>query len=77
MRNINSQISFSLIFGLITMIAGLFAHLALTDIYKAETDLTMEWAVVRVSAIVIFGFIIWSIFFLSNLRRRLWVNPKQ
>ncbi|MGB0347105.1 MAG: hypothetical protein ACPGGA_06445, partial [Balneolaceae bacterium] len=58
------------------MMAGLFAHLALTDIYKAESDLITEWIVVQICAVIIFGFIVWSVFFFSNLKRSLWINPK-
>ena len=43
--------------GALSLVAGLFTHLALTDIYHGETDVTLEWNIVRVSALVWLAFI--------------------
>ena len=44
----------TLIFGIITILAVGFSHLALTDIYhNVEPNLSQEWSVVRISLIII------------------------
>lgn len=41
-----------------SLVAFLFCHLALTDINHGETDLSLEWAVLRIAAIIFIAFII-------------------
>ena len=40
-----------------SLLAGLITHLALTDIYHGETDVELEWNIVRVCALVLLVFI--------------------
>jgi hypothetical protein len=42
--------------GVLSLGAMLFAHLALTDIYHGETDVSLEWNIVRGAALVILMF---------------------
>jgi len=44
--------------GIASLIALALSHLALTDIWHAEGDLTLEWNVLRVSALVFTAFIL-------------------
>jgi hypothetical protein len=43
--------------GALSLLAGLATHLALTDIYHGEADVTLEWSIVRVCALVLLAFI--------------------
>ena len=42
--------------GAASLLAIVAAHLALQDIYHAETDLTLEWRVLRVAFLIILAF---------------------
>jgi hypothetical protein len=49
----------SVILGILTLLSILFSHLALTDIYhNAESDLSMEWNIVRIGYLLTFIFVI-------------------
>jgi len=41
-----------------SLVAFFCCHLALTDINHGETDLSQEWAVLRIAAIIFLAFII-------------------
>ena len=43
--------------GVLSLLAGLITHLALTDIYHGEADVTLEWNIVRICALVLLVFI--------------------
>ncbi|MDH5203195.1 MAG: hypothetical protein OEW69_08060 [Nitrospirota bacterium] len=45
-----------------SLIALLFSHLALTDIYHGEIDLSLEWTILRIAAIIFLAFIIFTVF---------------
>lgn len=60
--------------GALSLIALLFSHLALTDIYHGEANAAAEWAVLQVSAAVFVMFIALT---LLNLRRVLKQLPQQ
>ncbi len=44
-----------------SLVALLFSHLALTDIYHGEKDLGLEWTILRITAIIFLAFIISSV----------------
>jgi hypothetical protein len=50
-----TQVSIGL--GVLSLVAVFFAHLALTDIYHGEADVTLEWNIIRAAALVILAFI--------------------
>ena len=50
-----------------SILALILSHLALTDISHGEEDLTLEWSVLRIAALVILGFIISTILTLKNV----------
>lgn len=68
MLTLKKQIYFVLALGILTLLAGALGHLALTDIYHAETDVTLEWNVLRVCALV---FLIFVGFTIATFRRTL------
>jgi len=40
MINLKHQITIAFVFGILSLVAGVFSHLALTDIYHAESDVS-------------------------------------
>ena len=57
MKNLKTQIRVTMALGALWLLAGLATHLALTDIYHGEADVTLEWSIVRVCALVLLAFI--------------------
>ncbi len=57
MIKLRTQIKVTMILGAIALLAGFASHLALTDIYHREADVTLEWNIVRVCALVFLVFI--------------------
>ncbi len=53
--------------GLFTLAAIGFAHLALTDIYHASSGVKLEWSVVQIAALVVLVFIGLSLVSLRKL----------
>ena len=66
MNNLRAQVKVAIALGFLSLLMGVLGHLALTDIYHAETDVSLEWNVLRVSALVFVVFIGWT---LITLRR--------
>jgi predicted ABC-type sugar transport system permease subunit len=75
MKKLKMQIRVVIVSGISSLLAGLFAHLALTDIYHGETDVTMEWSVVRISAVVFATFIGASLVVLTRALK--WLDEQQ
>lgn len=67
MFSLKTQINVILFLGALSLAAGLFAHLALTDIYHAETELSLEWNVLRLCAVIIATFIISAMILLKKI----------
>lgn len=57
MGNLKTQIKVTLVLGALSLLVGLLALLALTDIYHGEADVTLEWSMVRICALVLLVFI--------------------
>ncbi len=72
MKNLRKQIQTTMILGVLSLFGGAFSHLALTDIYHGETDVSVEWNVLRFSVLV---FLIFIGLALSTLRRTLREMP--
>ena len=51
------QIKWTMALGVLSLFAGSFGHLALTDIYHSEADLSLEWNVLRACAVVLLAFV--------------------
>ena len=62
MKNLKMQIKLVIVLGILSLLAGLFAYLALTDIYHGEADVTLEWTILRICALVFVAFIGASLF---------------
>lgn len=58
------------ILGVISILAVLVSHLALTDIYHGEADTSQEWRFLRVSAVIILAFHVSALVTLWRLLRR-------
>ena len=66
MNKIKSQVVVVMALGILALVAGFFAHLALTDIYHGETDTSLEWKIVQVAAFIMLLFIGSSLFTLGR-----------
>lgn len=51
----------------LSLVALLFCYLALTDIYHGETDLHLEWIVLRIGAIIFLTFMISAILTIKQI----------
>ena len=71
MSNLKTQIRVTIVLGALSLLAVLIAHLALTDIYHGEVDVTLEWSVVRICALVLLVFISMAMFTLRRALREL------
>jgi hypothetical protein len=62
----------SVILGILTLLSILFSHLALTDIYhNTETDLTLEWNIVRTGYLLTFIFVVIALITIMKKRQHL------
>lgn len=57
MNNLRTQIQATMVLGVLALLAGIVGHLALTDIYHNEVDVTLEWNILRICALILFVFI--------------------
>jgi hypothetical protein len=57
MTKLKTQIKATMALGALSLLAGFASHLALTDIYHGEADLSLEWGIVRVCGLVFLVFI--------------------
>jgi hypothetical protein len=71
MSNLKTQIRVTIVLGMLSLLAVLITHLALTDIYHSEADVTLEWSVVRICALVLLVFIGMALFTLRRALREL------
>ena len=62
-----NQIQVAIALGVLSLVAGIMGHLALTDIYHAEGDLSLEWNVLRVCAVVLAVFICYTLITLRKI----------
>jgi len=71
MNNIKKQIEIVMALGILSLFAGFFAHLALTDIYHGELNVSLEWKIVQAAALIILLFIGSSLFTLGRILKLL------
>lgn len=67
MFGIKNQIRITIVLGMLSILAGFFGHLALTDIYHGEGDMTLEWRVLQAGAVIIFVFVVTSLLMLKKV----------
>lgn len=56
MNRMKRNVVISLILGFMSVLAMGVSHLALTDIWHGEVDVSQEWATLRLAAVVILAF---------------------
>ena len=66
MIKIKTQIAIVMALGFLSLNAVFLSHLALTDIYHGELDVSLEWQMVRMAALIILLFISSSLFTLCR-----------
>ena len=57
MTKVKKYAVITLIFSGLSILALVFSHLALTDIYRGGEDLVLEWSLLRIAAIIFIVFI--------------------
>ena len=62
MNNYKQSIAITLSLGILSLLAMAFSHLALTDIVHGEANVSLEWAILRVTALILLTFIGSSLF---------------
>ncbi|HEY5913882.1 MAG TPA: hypothetical protein VJA21_25110 [Verrucomicrobiae bacterium] len=66
MKSLKIQIGVAVGLGAFALLCFVFLHLALSDIYHGEADLTLEWRVVQVASLGILVFIVAAMFALGR-----------
>ncbi len=66
MSQFKNQIRITIALGILSILAGILSHLALTDIYHGEGDLTLEWNILQAGALIIFSFVVSSLLTLKK-----------
>jgi len=64
---LKNQIRLAIALGILSLVAGILGHLALTDIYHGESDLSLEWNMLRLGAVIIVIFIFHTLITLQNV----------
>lgn len=62
MEKLKLQIRVAIVLGIMSLLSGLLATLALNDIFHAEADVTLEWNIVRICAGLFTAFVGSSLF---------------
>ncbi len=75
MKNLKTQIQITMVLGILSLLGGGIGHLALTDIYHGEVDVSLEWNVLRIIALVFLAFTILTLFTLRRTLRE-FLNPQ-
>lgn len=57
MKDLRLHIRLTMALGALAVLAGVVAHLALTDIYHGEGDLSLEWRALQACAVALAGFV--------------------
>jgi hypothetical protein len=60
----------TLILSGLSILALVFSHLALTDIYHGGEDLGLEWSLLRITAIIFIAFITSTLLTLKQVLKR-------
>ena len=71
MTELKKQVQLTMALGVLSLFAGVMGHLALTDIYHGNGDLSLEWNVLRACAVVLAVFIGSTLFTLIQVLKRL------
>ena len=71
MTELKKQVQLTMTLGVLSLCAGVMGHLALTDIYHGNGNLSLEWNVLRACAVVLVVFIGSTLFTLRQVLKRL------
>ncbi|HSL81503.1 MAG TPA: hypothetical protein VLF66_01925 [Thermoanaerobaculia bacterium] len=71
MSDLRRQIRITMGLGALAVLAGVVAHLALTDIYHGEGDLALEWRALQACSVTVAGFVGAALLTLGRALRRL------
>jgi len=69
MNKYKQTIVITLSLGILSLIAMAFSHLAFTDIAHGEANVSMEWTILRVTALILLAFIGSSLFTFIRILR--------
>ncbi len=69
MNNIERSVGVAITLGIISLVALVPMHLALLDIARGESDVTLEWWVVRIAVLTVLAFQIVGLWTLLRIRR--------
>ncbi|MBI1875023.1 MAG: hypothetical protein HYS05_14200 [Acidobacteria bacterium] len=69
MLDLKTSARMSLALGVLSLLAVLLSHLALTDIYHGEADPGLEWRILRACFVVIFMFQVFALVTLARVVR--------
>lgn len=67
MTKVKKYAVITLIFSGLSILALVFSHLALTDIYRGGENLVLEWSLLRIAAIIFIAFITSTILTLKQV----------
>ncbi len=77
MIDLKRYIKLTMALGIVSLLTIPFCHLALTDISHAESDVSLEWNILRTSAVVFIVFISLTLFTLKKVLTHLtWSNSR-
>ncbi len=76
MNKIKQYAVVALILSVISIVALILSHLALTDINHGEQNLTLEWTILQVSATIFLVFIVSTILTLIKVLKSDLLNSK-
>lgn len=68
---LKNQIRVAIVLGILSLVAGVLGHLALTDIYHGDGNLSLEWNVLRVCAVVLAVFTVYALVTLRQILKNL------
>ena len=71
MTELKKQVQLTMTLGVLSLFAGVMGHVALTDIYHGNGNLSLEWNVLRACAVVLVVFIGSTLFTLRQVLKRL------
>ena len=71
MAKLIKQIRATMILGALALAAGIAGQLALTDIYHGEADVSLEWSLLRICALILLAFIVSALIILKKAARAL------
>ena len=71
MDKLKNQIRTTMVLGVLALLAGILGHLALTDIYHGDANVSLEWNILRICALILLAFIGSSLFTLGKTLKTL------